>query len=154
MAVTVQQLLSYLNMPPDPPAWEDDTAYDLGGVVTHEDHIWRSEADENEHEPGTVNSNWTNLGETAAVEAASYLASAISKARSSGVPNFSHNANYDMFIKNLAAMYRDNKGMAFSGSYQATAEATAKKMINGFVLELRHATEDPVEDDNEGGDDE
>jgi len=39
-------------------------------------------------------------------------------------------------------MYYDNRGMAFSGSYQATAEETAQKMINSFVLSLRHAEED------------
>ena len=43
---------------------------------------------------------------------------------------------------NLGAMYYDNRGMAFSGSYQATAEETAQKMINSFVLSLRHAEED------------
>ena len=47
-----------------------------------------------------------------------------------------------MFLLNLGAMYYDNRGMAFSGSYQATAEETARKMINSFVLSLRHAEED------------
>ena len=43
-------------------------------------------------------------------------------------------------------MYYDNRGMAFGGSYQATAEENARKMINGHVLELRYASED-----SEGG---
>ena len=46
----------------------------------------------------------------------------------------------------LAAMYYENRGMAFSGSYQATAEENAKKLINSFVLELRHASEDDAEE--------
>lgn len=145
MAITVPELTGYLGMPPDPPEWQDDTAYDMGGVVSHNGRIWQSAADDNTSEPGAVNSSWVNHGQTARAEAESYLQAAISKARSAGVPVFAHNAQYDIFIKALASMYYDNKGMAFSGSYQATAESTAKKLIDGFVLELRHATEDPVE---------
>ena len=99
----------------------------------------------------------TNLGR--------YIAAAKSKARTAGVPVFEHNAQYDMFILELAAMFYDNRGMSFSGAYQATAEENARRMINSFVLELRYATEDPEycrndldnsdEDiEAEGGDDE
>lgn len=77
-----------------------------------------------------------------------YLAAAKSKAAAAGVPAFENNALYDLFIYSLAAMYYDNRGMAFSGSYQATAEENARKLINSFVLELRYAKEDAVE---EGG---
>lgn len=79
-----------------------------------------------------------------------YLDAAKSMARDAGVPAFAHNAQYDMFIYSLAAMYYDNRGMAFSGSYQATAEKNARAMINSFVLQLRDATEDPVVE-NVGG---
>ena len=43
-------------------------------------------------------------------------------------------------------MLYDNRGMGFSGSYQATAEETARKMINGFVLELRYMPEEDGDD--------
>lgn len=75
-----------------------------------------------------------------------YMSAAISKARAAGVPQYKNNAQYDLFILNLAAMYYDNRGMAFSGSYQATAEDNARKMINSYVLELRWAGEDCAED--------
>lgn len=71
-----------------------------------------------------------------------YLAAARSKARLAGVPDFQNNGQYDLFILSLAAMYYENRGMAFSGAYQATAEENARKLINSFVLELRHAQED------------
>lgn len=76
-----------------------------------------------------------------------YLDAARAKAKAAGIPDFKKNAQYDLFIYALAAMYHDNKGMAFSGAYQATAEETAKKMIDGFVLELRYS--DP--EDGDGG---
>lgn len=77
-----------------------------------------------------------------------FLAAAKSKARTAGIKDFKHNAQYDEFILALAGMLYDNRGMAFSGSYQATAEANARALINSYVLELRYATEDPEE---EGG---
>lgn len=82
-----------------------------------------------------------------------YLAAAKSKARAAGIPDFANNAQYDMFLHALAAMYYENRGMSFSGSYQATAEENAQKLINSFVLELRYAEEDPPKaDDTKGGD--
>lgn len=78
-----------------------------------------------------------------------YLAAAQSKARQAGIPSFKRNAQYDLFLLMLAAMYYDNRGMAFSGTYQATAEENARKLTNSFVLELRYAKEDP---EDEGGD--
>ena len=71
-----------------------------------------------------------------------YLAAALSKARAAGIPDFRCNAQYDLFILSLAAMYYENRGMAFSGTYQATAEENARKLANSFVLELRYAKED------------
>lgn len=72
-----------------------------------------------------------------------YLAGAKSKARTAGIPVFTHNAQYDLFIYSLAAMYYDNKGMTFSNPEDAV---NAQRMIDSFVLELRYATEDPEEE--------
>lgn len=67
-----------------------------------------------------------------------YIDAAKAKARAAGVPELLDNAQYDLFIYALAAMYYENRGMTFSGSYQATAEENARRMINSFVLELRY----------------
>ena len=75
-----------------------------------------------------------------------YINAAKSKARAAGIPDFKKNAQYDLFICALAAMYYENRGMTFSGSYQATAEANARKLVNAFVLELRYSGEDGEED--------
>lgn len=72
-----------------------------------------------------------------------FLAAAKSKARTAGIKDFKNNAQYDGFIYALAGMLYDNRDMAFSGAYQATAEANARALINSYVLELRYATEDP-----------
>lgn len=79
-------------------------------------------------------------------DVSAYLAAAKAKARAAGVPDFQSNAQYDLFILALASLYYENRGMSFSGSYQATAEENARNMINSFVLELRYATEDVTED--------
>jgi hypothetical protein len=71
-----------------------------------------------------------------------FIAAAKSKARAAGVPDYAHNAQYDIFILALAAMYYDNRGMSFPGTYQQAAEENARRMINAFVLELRYAEED------------
>lgn len=84
----------------------------------------------------------------------SFLAAARSRARAAGIPEYQHNAQYDLFMLALAGMYYENRSLAFSGSYQATAEANATRMVNAFVLELRHAGEDPVIEDPEDGDSE
>lgn len=71
-----------------------------------------------------------------------FLAAARSKARAAGIPDFSNNAQYDLFLLALAANYYDNRGMVYAGSYQATAEENARRICNSFVLELRYAKED------------
>lgn len=71
-----------------------------------------------------------------------YLKAAVEKATAAGIPKFSDNAQYDLFILALAAMYYENRGMAFGGSYQSTAEENARKLINSFVLELRYTAEE------------
>lgn len=75
-----------------------------------------------------------------------YIDAAKAKAAAAGVPDFQNNALYDLFIHELAANYYENRGLAYSGSYQATAEANARRLVNAFVLELRHAVDgDPPE---------
>lgn len=83
-----------------------------------------------------------------------WLAAAKSEARTSGVPDFSNNAQYDLFIMSLAAWYYDNRGLQVSGTYQSTALETKKKMTDSFVLQLRYAEEDtpPNSDENGSGD--
>lgn len=71
-----------------------------------------------------------------------YIDAAKSKARAAGVPDYQNNAQYDLFILSLAAMYYDNRGM---GTPLADP-VKAQRMIDSFVLELRHAGEDPVEE--------
>lgn len=82
---------------------------------------------------------YLRLPSDSAEDVSLYLNAAVAKAAAAGVPAFENNALYDLFICSLAALYYDNRAMSFSGSYQATAEATATKLINSFVLELRHA---------------
>ncbi|MEG0913701.1 MAG: head-tail connector protein [Oscillospiraceae bacterium] len=72
-------------------------------------------------------------------DVSTYIDAAKAKAAAAGIPTFNNNAQYDLFLYALATMYYDNRGMAFSGAYQATAESTSAKLINSFVLELRHA---------------
>jgi len=74
-----------------------------------------------------------------------YLDAAKSRARSSGVPDFENNAEYDLFILALAAMEYDNRGF---GTPLIDPEK-AERMINGFVLRLRGAGEDQ-EGDGDG----
>lgn len=69
-----------------------------------------------------------------------YLAAARSKARTAGIPAFTHNAQYDLFIMSLAGMYYDNRGMEPDNPASAAA---MERMISSFVLELRYAEEDP-----------
>jgi hypothetical protein len=75
-----------------------------------------------------------------------YLAAAQSKARTAGISAFAHNAQYDMFLHSLAAMYYDNRGMEPDNPASAAA---MERMISSFVLELRYADEDP--EGGEGG---
>lgn len=81
-----------------------------------------------------------------------WLAAAKSEARSAGVPEYQNNAQYDLFIYSLGAWYYDNRGMQVSGTYQATALETKQRITNSFVLQLRHASEDPSTEATEGGD--
>lgn len=73
------------------------------------------------------------------------LDAAKQKSKAAGIPEYEDNDQYDLFILALSAMYYDNRGFTFGGSYQATAEANARKMINAFVLELRYQQEASAE---------
>jgi len=77
-----------------------------------------------------------------------YIDAAKSKARTGGIPDFKNNAQYDLFIYALAAMYYDNRGFTFSGVNQGTVEESARRMVNSFVLELRHAKDDEEDADS------
>lgn len=73
------------------------------------------------------------------------LDAAKTKARNAGIPDFKHNAQYDLFLCALAGFWYDNRSFSFIGAggrSTAGAEENSRKLINAFVLELRHATED------------
>lgn len=78
-----------------------------------------------------------------------WLNAAKSEARTAGVPDYKHNAHYDLFIYSLGSWYYDNRGMQVSGTYQATALETKKKITDTFVLELRYAGEDESPSDDQ-----
>ena len=91
--------------------------------------------------------------ETTDLQLEGWIAAAKSEARTAGVPEFQNNAQYDLFICSLAAWYYDNRGMQVSGTYQATSLQTKQRMLDSFVLQLRHATEDPISDASTDGSD-
>lgn len=153
MAVTASQLREYLRLPPDTVTVTGEATVDRaafaaaiteGGtyVFTKGDSGW------------TLNGTAATLSEygiiadvaeteitveytTIPVDA--YINAAKSKARVAGIPAFTSNAQYDLFIMALAAMYYDNRGMTFQNPADA---ANAERMINSFVLELRYGDED------------
>lgn len=154
MAVTAKQLKEYLNLPPD--------TYTLTGEATIDFDAFAAAVEE----PGTyiftkTEDGWTLNGsavtlseygitaddeeteitvEYSAIDVDIYLQAAKSKAKQAGIPAFTNNAQYDMFILALAAMYYDNRGMVFQNPADA---ANAQRMVDSFVLELRYAEEDP-----------
>jgi len=153
MAVTAKDLKEYLRLPPDTVTVTGDATIDRaafiakvteGGtyVFTKVDDGWTlngsavtlSEygitADEEETEISV---------EYLTINVEPYLKAANSKARAAGVPALTNNAQYDLFIMALAAMYYDNRGMAFQDPADA---ANAQRMIDSFVLELRYGDED------------
>ena len=84
---------------------------------------------------------YLSLPPDSAEDVSLYLEAARDKARAAGIPDYRDNTLYDLFLYALAAMYYDNRGFTFTGSYQATAEENARRLINSFVLELRYAGE-------------
>ena len=150
MAVTAKKLRDYLNLPPDTytltgdasiiidtfaAAVEESGTYTFtktddgwtlnGSAVTLSEYGITADSEETEI---TVEFQTANVD--------GYLMAAQSKARAAGVPAFTNNAQYDLFIMALAAMYYDNR------AFQAPADA--QRMIDSFVLELRYAGEDSV----------
>lgn len=75
------------------------------------------------------------------------MKAAKSKARAAGIPDYKNNATYDLFLCALAGCWYDNRGLRYiaSGS-NAAAEEAAQRMVNSFVLGLRHAGEDDADE--------
>lgn len=69
-----------------------------------------------------------------------YLNAAKSKARAAGLPDYKSNAQYDLFLYAVAAVYYDCRGTDMSA-----VDSNVQRMVNSFVLELRGAGEDPDE---------
>lgn len=153
MAVTAKKLKEYLRLPPD-----DYTLTGEAGIVIDTFAAAVTESGTYTFVKGddgwTLNGSAVTLSEygitadseeteitvefqTANVDG--YLMAAQSKARAAGVRAFTNNAQYDLFILALAAMYYDNRGMTFQNPADA---ANAERMINSFVLELRYGDED------------
>lgn len=58
------------------------------------------------------------------------LEAARARARTAGVPDYEDNAEYDLFLYTLGAIFHDCRGGEFP--------AEAQGVINSFVLSLRH----------------
>ena len=153
MAVTASQLREYLRLPPDTITVTGDATIDRaafiaavteGGtyVFTKGESGWTlngTAATLSEYgiTPDDEETEITVEYTTIPVDA--YINAAKSKARVAGIPVFENNAQYDLFILALAALYYDNRGMTFQNPADA---ANAERMINSFVLELRYGDED------------
>lgn len=74
------------------------------------------------------------------------LEAAKNKARAAGIPDYKDNAAYDLFLCALAGCWYDNRGLRFITGNSALADESAQRMINTFVLELRHAGENSKAD--------
>lgn len=157
MAVTAKKLKEYLRLPPD--------TYILAGDATVDIDTFAAAVTESgtytfikEDDGWTLNGSAVTLSEYGITADAAeteitveystesvdvYLQAAKSKAKAAGVGEYANNAQYDMFILALAALYYDNRGMTFQNPADA---ANAQRMIDGFVLELRYAAEDGEED--------
>jgi hypothetical protein len=153
MAVTEKVLKEYLNLPPDTYTLTGDATVDIDAFAatvtesgtytfTKDESGWAlngSAATLSEYgiTADVTETEITVVFETINVEV--YLKAAQSKARTAGMPVLTSNAQYDLFILALAAMYYDNRGMVFQNPADA---ANAQRMIDSFVLELRYGDED------------
>lgn len=153
MAVTAKDLKEYLNLPPDIFTLTGDGSIDketFAAAVEQSGTYVFTKGDDG----WTLNGSVVTLSEygiTAdeeeteitveylTINVEPYLKAAKSKARAAGIPAFENNAHYDLFIKALAAMYYDNRGMTLQNPADA---ANAQRMIDSFVLELRYGDED------------
>lgn len=153
MAVTASQLREYLRLPPDTVTVTGDATIDRTAfiaAVTEGGTYTFSKGDSGWILNGTA-ATLSEYGITAdeaeteitveytTIPVDAYINAAKSKARVAGIPVFTSNAQYDLFIMALAAMYYDNRGMVFQNPADA---ANAERMINSFVLELRYGDED------------
>lgn len=153
MAVTASQLREYLRLPPDTITVTGDATIDRAAFIA-------AVAEGGTYVFTKGESGWTLNGTAATlseygiiadvvsteitveyttIPVDAYINAAKSKARVAGIPEFQNNAQYDLFIMALAAMYYDNRGMTFQNPADA---ANAERMINSFVLELRYGDED------------
>jgi len=153
MAVTASQLREYLRLPPDTVTVTGDATIDRtafiaavtdGGtyVFTKGDDGWTlngTAATLSEYGITADEAETEITVEYTTIPVDAYINAAKSKARVAGIPVFTSNAQYDLFILALAAMYYDNRGMVFQNPADA---ANAERMINSFVLELRYGDED------------
>lgn len=153
MAVTAKKLREYLNLPPDVYTLTGDasividtfaaTVQESGTYVfIKTDDGWAlngSAITLSEYGITADSAEMEITVEYQTVPVDIYLTAAQSKARAAGVPLFTNNAQYDLFIMALAAMYYDNRGMVFQNPADA---ANAQRMLDSFVLELRYAGED------------
>lgn len=84
---------------------------------------------------------YLKLNPDATEDLTGYIAAAHTRARTAGIPSFSHNALYDQFIKELAGYMHDNRALGASES-----ESGVQNIINSYVLQLRYSDEDPQTD--------
>ena len=153
MAVTASQLREYLRLPPDTFSLTGDATIDraaFSAAITEGGTYTFSKGGSGWILNGTA-ATLSEYGITADVTETeitveyttipvdAYINAAKSKARVAGIPAFTSNAQYDLFIMALAAMYYDNRGMVFQNPADA---ANAERMINSFVLDLRYGDED------------
>ena len=156
MAVTVNDLKEYLRLPQDNITVAGEatidraaftTAIKRGGlyVFTKIEAGWLLDgATATLSEYGiTAGENETEISiDYLTIPVDNYLSAAKSKAKTAGIQDFQNNAQYDLFILALAAMYYDNRGMTFDGARPDYNEQAAQRIINSFVHELRYAKED------------
>lgn len=156
MAVTAKDLKEYLNLPPDIFTLTGDGSIDketFAAAVEQSGTYVFTKTDDG----WTLNGSVVTLSEYGiaadeeeteitveylTINVDTYLNAAKSKARAAGIPAFESNAQYDMFILALAAMYYDNRGMTFGDASTTYNQASINQMINAFVLELRYGDED------------
>ncbi|MDD4431693.1 MAG: head-tail connector protein [Bacteroidales bacterium] len=150
MAVTAKDLKEYLRLPPDDYKLTGDASIVIdtfAAAVTESGTYTFTKGDDG----WILNGSAVDLSEygiTAdvaeteitvdylTINVDTYLNAAKSKAKAAGIREYTNNAQYDLFIMALAAMYYDNRGMTFQNSADA---ANAQRMIDSFVLELRYA---------------
>jgi len=156
MAVTANDLKEYLRLPPDSLIVEGEATVDRAAftaavkrsglyVFSKIETGWLLEGS-----PVSLNDYGITPDESETeitvdcftINVDNYLAAAKSKAKVAGIPVFENNAQYDLFILALAAMYYDNRGMSFEGQRPDYSEPAARNIINSFVNELRYAKED------------